>query len=60
LSGHHFWKISPTPLACLIGRKKIAKEGLFLPLEKGGSEGFYKRIFNFLFIDIFFLLWTDY
>jgi len=24
------------PLACLCGRKEIAKEGSFLPLKKGG------------------------
>jgi len=54
LTGHHFRKISSAPLACLVGRKKITKEGLFLPLKKGGSEGFYKGVFNFLFIDVFF------
>ena len=32
------------PLACLCGRKKIAKKGEFLPLEKGGGEGFHKSM----------------
>jgi hypothetical protein len=27
-----------TPLACLYGRKKIAKEGKFLPFVKGEEE----------------------
>ena len=33
-------KSPPTPLACLRGREKIAKEGEFLPFVKGGKEGF--------------------
>jgi hypothetical protein len=32
-----------TPLACLNGREKIAKEGKFLPFVKGGEKGFGLR-----------------
>ena len=35
------------------------KEGLFLPLEKGGREGFYKNFFSVWFIRMSALLWTD-
>ena len=37
----------------------FAKEGLFLPLEKGGREGFYKNFFSLWFISMSALLWTD-
>jgi hypothetical protein len=47
LAGHNSEK-SPLPL--------FAKEGLFLPLEKGGEEGFYKEFFNSWFINVFSLL----
>ena len=42
-----------------MGKDQFAKEGLFLPLEKGGEEGFYKNMFNLWFIDMSALLWTD-
>jgi hypothetical protein len=37
----------------------MAKEGAFLPLEKGGGEGFYKNFFNLWFINMSALLSTD-
>jgi len=37
-----FYKIPPHLPLPARGRKKTPKRGIFLPLEKGGEEGFYK------------------
>jgi len=41
-----FCKISPNPSLPAHGRKKTPKRGIFLPLKKGGREGFKTAVPN--------------
>jgi hypothetical protein len=44
----YFRKSPLAPLACLIGRKKTAKKGKFLPFAKGGKEGLEDRCLDIM------------
>jgi hypothetical protein len=44
--------IDQTPFSQNPPQTLFAKEGVFLPLEKGGKEGFYKEFFDLRLINM--------